>query len=94
MASLAQTLSDQLHRTVLDKTALAGIYDLKLEWIPAESQSLKEIDRDPMPDLPPTDSSGPSIFMALQEQLGLKLESQKGPVEILVIDHVDRPSEN
>ena len=94
MASLPQTLSEQLHRTVLDKTGLAGIYDLKLEWTPAESQALKEIDRDPMPDSPPADSLGPSIFTALQEQLGLKLESQRGPIEILVIDHVEKPSED
>lgn len=94
VTSLVQMLSEQLHRTILDKTALAGIYDLKLAWIPAESQTLKEIDRDPMPDLPPADSSGPSIFTALQEQLGLKLESQKGRVETLVIDHVEKPLEN
>jgi uncharacterized protein (TIGR03435 family) len=94
MATLVQTFSEQLHRTILDKTGLAGIYDIKLEWMPAESQTLKGIDGDRMPDSPPADSSGPSIFTALQEQLGLKLESQKGPVEVLVIDHVEKPSEN
>lgn len=58
------------------------------------SQTLREIDGDAMPDFSPAGSSGPSIFRAIQEQLGLKLESQKGPVETLVIDHVEKPSEN
>jgi uncharacterized protein (TIGR03435 family) len=66
---------------VVDKTALQGDFAFELEWTP-----------DPSPA--PADDSGPSIFTALQEQLGLKLEPQKGPVEILVIDHVERPSEN
>ena len=47
-----------------------------------------------MPSLPPIDSNVPTLFTALQEQLGLKLESQKGPVEMIVIDHIERPSEN
>jgi uncharacterized protein (TIGR03435 family) len=69
--------------------------DLKLEWTPDESQLRGPGDG---PDgrirTPASDPNGPSIFTALQEQLGLKLEKQIGPVEVLVIDHVERPSEN
>jgi uncharacterized protein (TIGR03435 family) len=62
---------------VLDKTEIAGQYDVELHWTPEDS---------PEP--------GPSIFSALQEQLGLRLESARAPQEIVVIDHVERPSEN
>jgi len=82
LTSLAAMLSRQLHRTVLDKTELTGKYDLDLKWAPEDGQG------------PSPDSSAPSIFTALQEQLGLKLQSSKGPVETLVIDHVEMPSEN
>jgi len=82
LTSLAAMLSRQLHRTVLDKTGLTGKYDLDLKWAPEDGQ-------DPSPD-----SSAPSIFTALQEQLGLKLQSSKGSVETLVVDHVEMPSEN
>jgi uncharacterized protein (TIGR03435 family) len=63
-----------------------------LEWTPDESQAVRIAPG--APPAPPSDSAPPSIFAALQEQLGLKLESQKGPVEIFVIDRVERPSEN
>jgi uncharacterized protein (TIGR03435 family) len=82
LASLANMLTDQLHRTVLDKTGLTGQYDLLLKWT-----------ADDATDASP-DSSTPSIFTALQEQLGLKLQSSKGPVDTLVVDHVEMPSEN
>lgn len=82
LTSLTAMLSRQLHRTVLDKTGLTGKYDLDLKWAPDDGQ-------DPSPD-----SSAPSIFTALQEQLGLKLQSSRGPVETLVVDHVEMPSEN
>jgi len=82
LTSLAAMLSRQLHRTVLDKTGLSGEYDLDLKWAPEDGQ-------DPSPD-----SSAPSIFTALQEQLGLKLQSSRGPVETLVVDRVEMPSEN
>ncbi len=66
-------------QTVVDKTGIDGTYEITLQWTPDE---------------PAVDRSGPSIFTAIQEQLGLRLESQKGPVETLVIDHVEKPSEN
>jgi bla regulator protein blaR1 len=98
LSSLTRLLSQQLGSTVQDKTGLTGKYDFTLQWTPDRNAS-------PMPGAPEpgqqgpaaaasTDASGPSIFTAVQEQLGLKLESQKGPVEVLVIDHVETPSEN
>jgi bla regulator protein blaR1 len=86
MALLAQTLSNIAGRSVVDQTGLTGYYDFKLEWTP------DEIGQPAPVVLEPRDR--PSIFTALQEQLGLKLDSQKGPVEILVIDHAEKASEN
>ena len=80
IGSLAFSLSDILGRTVMDKTGLAGRYEIDLKWTPDELQG--------------TPDAGPTMFTALQEQLGLKLESAKGPVETFVVDHVERPSEN
>jgi uncharacterized protein (TIGR03435 family) len=81
MADLANTLAHQLHRTVIDKTGLAGSYDLALKWSPDDDSTAQ------------TDSA-PSLFTSLQEQLGLKLQPAKGPVETLVVDHAEMPSEN
>jgi uncharacterized protein (TIGR03435 family) len=98
MAGLARLLSQQLGRTVIDKTGLTANYDFTLHWTPDEGEgaSFPGAGGGPQPNnsAAPSDSSGPSIFTALQEQLGLKLESQKGPVEIIFIDHVEKPSEN
>jgi len=81
MTSLANTLTGQVHRTVIDKTGLAGNYDFAMRWSSDnEINTEKEL--------------APSIFTALQEQLGLKLKPSKGPVETLVVDHVEMPSEN
>jgi len=74
---VAQLAGRVLGRPVLDRTGIAGEFDINLEWTPDER-----------PDL------GPSIFTALQEQLGLKLETQKGFVDVLVVDHVERPTAN
>jgi uncharacterized protein (TIGR03435 family) len=94
---LIPMLSRMLGRTVLDKTGLTGKFDISLHWTPDQSQAMQPPPGGPppgMPQPPPVDPNGPSIFTALQEQLGLKLESQKGPVDIIVIDHVEKPSEN
>jgi uncharacterized protein (TIGR03435 family) len=81
MAGLAEQLAQQLEHPVVDKTGLPGVYNLKLEWTPDDASG----DQAP----------GPSIFAALQEQLGLKLQTQKSPVDIVVVDRVDRtPVEN
>jgi bla regulator protein blaR1 len=91
MEILARNLSQRLERMVIDRTGLTGFYDFKLEFTPDEAQVRAPGDSTP---LPAAGSSGPSLFTALQEQLGLKLETSKGPVEILEIDHAEKPSEN
>lgn len=94
---LATVLSNQLGRPVLDRTSLKGHFDIKLEWTPDPGQSMTPLGGAPPPGVqapPPPDPNGPSIFTAIQEQLGLRLESQKGPVEMIVIDRVEKPSEN
>jgi len=78
MKRLAEVLSEQTDRVVIDNTGLRGEYDFSLEW----SSDLT------------ADSENPSIFTAIQEQLGLKLESAKGPVQIIVIDSAEKPSDN
>jgi uncharacterized protein (TIGR03435 family) len=82
---------------VIDKSDLKGSYDIKLEWTPDRGESGREaLGLPPTPEAatPAAPSTGPSIFTALQEQLGLKLEPTRGPVEIIVIDHAERPSAN
>ena len=78
VATFAGVLETQLERHVVDDTGLTGDFDFKLKWTPAQAG----------------DTSGPSIFTALVEQYGLRVESRKGPVDVIVIDHIERPSEN
>ena len=87
MARLAETLS-RLGLTVVDQTGVNGVFDFKLTYDPASTWPSADATAG-------TSDSGPSIFTALQEQLGLRLESRKVPIEYLVIDHVERaPTEN
>jgi uncharacterized protein (TIGR03435 family) len=80
-ASLAALLRD---RVVLNETGISGRYQYALHWIP---QSLRPSDQS-------TDNSGPSIFTALEGQLGLRIEATKGPVDTIAIDHIEEPSPN
>ena len=80
MANLAINLQGPVGRLIVDKTALKGKYDIELKW----AQN----------DDPNSGDAGPSIFTALEEQLGLRLESTKAPVDSIVIEHIERPSEN
>lgn len=94
LSSLAGLLSSMLSRPVLDQTGRPGEYDFDLRWTP-DTYSPPGAGAPPEERLAPSpDPNGPTIFTALQEQLGLKLESRKGPVEMLVIEHADRPSAN
>jgi uncharacterized protein (TIGR03435 family) len=77
-----------LDRPVVDKTALSGRYDFDLEFTPDETQFGGMLGR------PPSDAPLPGLFAALQQQLGLRLEATKGPVDVLVVDRAERPSEN
>ena len=93
LPSAAQLLSLWLGWTVVDKTGLKGRYDLALDWTPdADDGTWRPSPGSPPPD--PDSSQGPSIFTAIQEQLGLKLERASVPVDVLVVDHVEMPSSN
>ena len=88
MSMFASTLSRPLQRHVIDETGIKGAYNFKLQFVPDQNPSKPGED-----GVIPTDD-GPSIFTALQEQLGLNLKATKGPVEVLVIDHAEKPAPN
>ena len=92
---LVINLSGRLGRHVVDRTGLTGRYDFALEFAPEPGSDKGPGGPGDKPQAPGgAELSGPSIFTALQEQLGLKLESTRGPVEVFVIDRVEKPSEN
>ncbi len=83
MEWFASRLSGQVHRPVNDATGLKGKYDFTMHWISTQM------------GVTPSEETGPSIYAALQEQLGLKLESKKGTIKVLVVDHAEKtPTEN
>lgn len=92
IARLVQSLTQMLGHPVSDKTGLKGVYDFKLRFAPdGRLQSPPGSTNERLP-LPQADSNAPSLFDALQEQLGLKLVAAKGPVEAIVIDHIEKPA--
>jgi uncharacterized protein (TIGR03435 family) len=86
MVNFAGLLTNQTDRTVIDRTGLSGKYDLQLKWTVDRAAGAA--------DNGLAGEEIPGLFTALQEQLGLRLQPAKGPVETLVVDHVERPSEN
>jgi uncharacterized protein (TIGR03435 family) len=93
LAALTAQLTRQLGKPVIDMTNLAGEYDLVLDWVPEPGEN-SAIPGQPGPPEPASENNGPSIFTALQEQVGLRLAPAKAPLDVLVIDHVEKPSEN
>ena len=100
LTALAEVLSRQPElegRKAVDQTGLTGEYDFTMKWSREREANRQERGSDRgegSAGVQPVDDSGPSLFAALQEQLGLKLESRKGPVDTIVIVHIERPSDN
>jgi uncharacterized protein (TIGR03435 family) len=95
MAEFVRMLSMIIGSPIIDRTGAMEKFDVHLEFYPDEvTAALPNPRRPGDPDHPADPTDSPSILIALPEQLGLKLESTKGPVEVLVIDHVERPTEN
>jgi uncharacterized protein (TIGR03435 family) len=91
LCGLLESLPDIGGRVVIDKTGLSGTYDFNLKWTPLEPTTPPSVSSGTTPS---PDAESASLFTAIEEQLGLKLVSTKGPGQVLVIDHIERPSEN
>jgi bla regulator protein blaR1 len=87
MSLLASNLSGQLQRIVVDRTGLTGAWDFEITYAPE-----RPINPPPGVEFPPADPNAPSLFTAMQEQLGLRLQSTKGPVEVMVVDRIEQPT--
>ena len=93
LSQLVQFLSQNLGRTVIDKTGLDGLYDYNVTYTPDQIPAGPPGGAPPgAPPLPPIDPNGPSLTTALQEQLGLKLDSSRGPITVFVVDKVVQPT--
>src|SRR5579862_5454373 len=91
---LTTVLANQLGRPVVDKTGLTGEYDFTLQWTPDAAPSTAVAPAATAPGAPPPIADGPSIFTAIQEQLGLRLDSKRELMDSLMVDNVEKPTEN
>ncbi len=90
----ADLLGMVLDRPVIDKTGITDYFKIQLKFSPDDSPTTRSSAADPGAPAAVSAPDAPGIFLAIQEQLGLKLVPAKGPVDVLVIDHIERPSEN
>lgn len=95
MTQFAQRLSQFLDRTVIDKTGIPGVFNFHVQFMPDRNMPAQRalVGDDPGKAIPP-DLLGPDLFAALQEQIGVRLSSDKGPVSFLIIDSVEKPTPN
>jgi len=93
IAQIVQILSQFTGRPVVDKSGLTALYDFNLKWTPDPGQGGGPFGPPP-PGAPvqAPDPDAPNLYTAVQEQLGLKLDNQRGPVDVVVIDRIERPS--
>jgi uncharacterized protein (TIGR03435 family) len=94
MTQLAQRLSGRLDHTVVDKTGRAGMYNFRLEFAPDPAMRGQSMPNGPTNPAPSPADATPGLFVALQEQIGLKLSADKAPGSVLIIDHVEKPIAN
>jgi uncharacterized protein (TIGR03435 family) len=101
IAALTNFLSPRMQRVVVDRTGLTGLFDLDMTWTPDEPRPAGSPDRLTIGGVDidltggaPADPSGPALLTALREQLGLRLESSRAPVEVYVVERVERPTPN
>ena len=98
MAAPASAIERDAGRPVVDRTGITGRFDIHLEFVRDIAMSgailLNGVDSPGLPAASADTSAGPSVFTAVQEQIGLKLSPDRGPVDVLVVDHAEKPSAN
>jgi uncharacterized protein (TIGR03435 family) len=92
IAQVVQLLAQFTGRPVVDKSGLTGLYDFDLKWAPESGAGGPLGPPPPGASVPAIDPDAPNIYTAVQEQLGLKLENTRGPVDVVVIDRIEKPS--